>query len=317
MANGIARLVAPVTAFLLSAASVVSACPQAPVVPSAIDKSAVSERVVISIGDEKITDRDFEQLIAAMPPEYRKFYSGPGKHLLPQYIIRLKILSAQAVKEGLANHPDVVRAIEISRESVLTGAEQKHIEEGITVNDQELRDRYEKNKESFEEVRVSHILIRTENATFKPDDPSHPGLPDADARKKLEEIRKQILAGADFAEMAKKYSEDAATVASGGDMGVIRPDRVVPPIIEAAHSLSPGQVSDLITTPYGVEIIKVEQKRTIPFEEAKPSLESQVRQSKASAVIQQIEDEYHVVIDKEFFGEPAANQNPAAPPRSP
>jgi hypothetical protein len=269
----------------------VSACPQAPVVPSAIDKSAVSERVVISIGDEKITDRDFEQLIAAMPPEYRKFYSGPGKHLLPQYIIRLKILSAQAVKEGLANHPDVVRAIEISRESVLTGAEQKHIEEGITVNDQELRDRYEKNKESFEEVRVSHILIRTENATFKPDDPSHPGLPDADARKKLEEIRKQILAGADFAEMAKKYSEDAATVASGGDMGVIRPD--------------------------GVEIIKVEQKRTIPFEEAKPSLESQVRQSKASAVIQQIEDEYHVVIDKEFFGEPAANQNPAAPPRSP
>jgi len=152
MANGMARLVAPVTAFLLSAASVLSARPQAPVVPSATDKSAVSERVVISIGDEKITDRDFEQLIAAMPPEYRKFYSGPGKHLLPQYIIRLKILSAQAVKEGLANRPDVVRAIEISRESVLTGAEQKHIEEGITVNDQELRDRYEKNKESFEEV---------------------------------------------------------------------------------------------------------------------------------------------------------------------
>jgi parvulin-like peptidyl-prolyl isomerase len=317
MANGIARLVAPVTAFLLSAASVVSACPQAPVVPSAIDKSAVSERVVISIGDEKITDRDFEQLIAAMPAEYRKFYSGPGKHLLPQYIIRLKILSAQAVKEGLANRPDVVRAIEISRESVLTGAEQKRIEEGITVNDQELRDRYEKNKESFEEVRVSHILIRTESATFRPDDPSHPGLPDAEARKKLEEIRKQILAGADFAEMAKKHSQDAATSASGGDMGVIRPDRVVPPIIEAAHSLSPGQVSDLITTPYGVEIIKVEQKRTIPFEEAKPSLESQVRQSKASAVVQHIEDEYHVVIDKEFFGEPAANQNPAAPPRSP
>jgi len=315
-AKGMARLVAPVTAFLLYAACVLSACPQAPTVPPATNKSVASERVVISIGDEKITDGDFERLVAAMPPEYRKYYSGPGKHLLPQYIIRMKILSAQAVKEGVANHPDVVRAIEIARESILTDAEQKHIEEGITVNDQELRDLYEKKKEFFAEVRISHILIRTENATFKSDDPSHPGLPDAEARKKLEEIRKQILAGADFAEMAKKYSEDATTSASGGDMGVIHPDRVVPPIIEAAHSLSPGQVSDLIATPSGFEIIKVEQKRTIPFEEAKPGLESQVRQSKASAVVQHIEDEYHVVIDKEFFGEPAGNQNPAALPGS-
>ena len=310
------RLVAATTAFLLYAVCVRSACAQSPIVPPAPDKSAAGERVVISIGDEKITERDFEGLIRAMPPDYRKFYSGPGKHLLPQYIIRMKVLSAQAVKEGLANNPDVARAIEIARESVLVDAEQKHIQQGITVNDQELRDRYEKNKESFEEVRVSHILIRTENATFRSDDASHPGLPDAEARKKLEDIRKQILAGADFGEMAKKYSEDAATSASGGDMGVIRPDRVVPPIIEAAHSLSPGQVSDLITTPYGVEIIKVEQKRSISFEEAKPSLEAQVRQSKASAVIQQIEGEYHVVIDKEFFGEPAGNQNPAAPPGS-
>jgi len=78
MANGMARLVAPVTAFLLSAASVLSARPQAPVVPSATDKSAVSERVVISIGDEKITDRDFEQLIAAMLRNTANFTVGRG-----------------------------------------------------------------------------------------------------------------------------------------------------------------------------------------------------------------------------------------------
>ena len=312
-----ARLAALVTAFLLYAVRVLSAYPQAPIVPPAGGESAASERVVIQIGDEKITESDFEKLLAAMPPEYRKFYSGPGKHLLPQYIIRMKILSAQAVKDGLANRPNVVRAMEIAREGILTDAEQKHIEEGITVNDQELRDLYEKKKESFEEVHVSHILIRTESAAFKSDDPSHPGLPDAEARKKIEDIRKQILAGADFRELAQKYSEDAATSASGGDLGVIHPERVVPPIIEAARSLTAGQVSDIITTPSGFEIIKVEQKRAIPFEEAKSRLESQVRQSKASAVVQHIEDGYHVVIDKDFFAGPAANPAPATAPRSP
>jgi len=141
-------------------------------------------------------------------------------------------------------------------------------------------------------------------------------LPDADARKKLEEIRKQILAGADFAEMAKKHSEDPATSASGGDMGVIRPDRVIPPIIEAAHSLSPGQVSDLLATPSGFEIIKVEQKRVIPFEEAKPGLESQIRQSKGNEAVQHLMEASGAFIDQDFFsGSP--NQNTATPPPTP
>lgn len=275
-----------------------------------------TDQVVLSIGDQKITAGEVEQIVQALPPDYRAFYSGQGKRRLAVYILRMKLLSSEAIKEKLDQRPEVARAIAVARESILADAAQKHIAQDITVSDQELRDFYERNKAQFEEDRVAHILIRTRSAPIKSSDPSQAGLPDAEARKKLEDIRKQVLAGADFAQMAKQYSEDSTTAAAGGDLGILDRNKIVPPIIEAAHGLSPGQVSNLIATPSGFEIIKVEQKRLIPFEEAKPGLESQIRQSKANEVVQHLMEASGAFIDQDFFsGSP--NQNTAAPPPTP
>ena len=275
-------------------------------------QSAPDDRVVLSIGDQKITAAEVERIVQALPPDYRAFYSGQGRRRLAVYILRMKLLSSQAVREKLDQQPDVAHAIEVARESILADAAQKHISEDIKISDQELRDVYEKNKAQFEEDHVAHILIRTRTAPFKSGDPSQPSLPDAEARKKLEDIRNQILAGADFGQMAKQYSQDSATAASGGDMGVIHADKIVPPIVEAAHSLLPGQVSEVIATPSGFEIIKLEQKRVISFEEAEPGMEAQLRQAKANEVVQHLMEASGAFIDQDYFSGPP-NQNAAAP----
>ena len=280
-------------------------------------QSESGERVVLSIDDQKMTAADVEKFIQALPPAYRAFYNGSGKRLLAAFIVRMKVLSDEAIKQKLDQQPDAARAIEIARESILADVAQKHIEEGITVSDQELRELYQKDKSLSEEVRIAHIVIQTENAPFKSANPPPPGLPDSEARKKLEDIRKQILAGADFAQMAKQYSDDTTTAASGGDMGFIQRDKVVPPIVNAAHALEPGQVSDLIGTPSGYEIIKVEEKRIKTIEEAKPALESQIRKEKANAIIQHLLEESGAFVDQEFFGAgPAPAQNPPSSPPS-
>jgi parvulin-like peptidyl-prolyl isomerase len=275
------------------------------------------ERIVLTIGDEKITAAEVEKFIQALPSQYQAFYGGPGKYLLPQYLVRMKVLLAEALKQKLGEQPEVARAIQIARESILADAARKRIEQGISVNDQELQELYQKDKTLSEEDRIGHILIRTKDSPFSTAGSGHPGLPEPEARKKLEDIRKQILAGADFARMAKQYSEDNATAASGGDMGVIRSDEVVPPIVDAAHSLNVGQVSDLILTPSGVEIIKVEDKHTKSFEEVKPALETQLRQSKAAEIIKQLADNYHTFVDKEYFAGPPAKQSSPASPTNP
>jgi len=279
------------------------------------DRPLPAERVVITIGEEKITAAEVEEFIQALPAEFRAYYGGPGKHILPQYIVAMKVLSAEAVKLKLVERPEVARAIETAREGILSTAARKHFLQSVTVSDQELRELYQKDKTLSEEVRIRHILIQTETAPLKSAAAGHPALPEPEARKKLQDIRERILAGADFAQMAKQYSEDTTTAASGGDMGVIQPDKVVPPIVKAAYSLEPGQVSDIISTPSGVEIIKVEDKHSKSFEEVKSALETQLRQDKAAEIIQHLVDNSHFFIDQEFFaGSPAKPSLPASPP---
>ena len=278
-------------------------------------ESAAGERVVLTIGDEKITAAEIDNFIQALPPRYQAFYGGPGKHLLPQYIVAMKVLSAEAVKLKLAERPEVARAIEMAREGILSDAAREHFLQSVKVSDQELRELYQKDKAQSEEVRIRHILIQTETAPLKSAAAGHPALPEPEARKKLQDIRERILAGADFAQMAKQYSEDTTTAASGGDMGVIQSDKVVPPIVKAAYSLEPGQVSDIISTPSGVEIIKVEDKHSKSFEEVKAALETQLRQDKAAEIIQHLVDNSHFFVDQEFFaGSPAKPSLPASPP---
>jgi len=311
------RLIAFITVMIVLCSWPEFAAPGQQSTPPAAAGTASDQRVVLTIGDEKITAAQIGDFIRALPPQYKVYYGGPGKRYLPQYIFAMKVLSTEALKLKLAEQPEVAQALEIARESVLSDAARKHFYEGIVITDQELRDLYPKDKALTEEVRLRHIVIETEDSPLKTTTPDHPALSEPEARKKLEDIRQQILAGADFAAMAKKYSEDTATAASGGDIGVVDRDKLVPAVVNAAHALGPGQVSDILITPYGLEIVQVVSKRIKSFDEVKRGLEGELRQSKMEELVKQIMDNYHFVIDQEYFSGPAPKQNSPPSPPSP
>ena len=100
-----------------------------------------------------------------------------------------------------------------------------------------------------EQVRASHILLKTE------------GKDDAAVKAKAEEILKQAKGGADFAELAKKNSEDDASAKNGGDLDYFGRGRMVPEFDTAVFAMQPGQISDLVKTQYGYHIIKLVDKK--------------------------------------------------------
>jgi peptidyl-prolyl cis-trans isomerase D len=100
-----------------------------------------------------------------------------------------------------------------------------------------------------ERVRASHILLNTG------------GKDEAVVKKQAEELLAKIKAGADFAELAKKYSEDTGTKDKGGDLDFFPRGQMVPEFEQSAFTLAPGQVSDLVKTQYGFHIIKVVDKQ--------------------------------------------------------
>ena len=101
-----------------------------------------------------------------------------------------------------------------------------------------------------EQIRASHILLKTA------------GKDEAAVRAKAEDLLKQARAGADFAQLATKNSEDEGTAAKGGDLDYFGRGRMVPEFDEGAFALQqPGQISDLIKTQYGFHIIKLVERK--------------------------------------------------------
>jgi peptidyl-prolyl cis-trans isomerase D len=125
-------------------------------------------------------------------------------------------------------------------------------------------------------VHVEHILYKTVGKT---------DAEIAEIRKQAEGVLKQAKSGANFEDLAKKYSEDDGSKAKGGDLGWILEGQTVPAFEKAAFSVPKGQVSDLVTTPYGFEIIKVidrETAHTKSLDEVKDSVEKDVLDQQVS-----------------------------------
>ena len=151
----------------------------------------------------------------------------------------------------------------------------------VQVSDDELKAQYQQDIQQYEvpnRVHVQHILLMTVGKT------------DAEVeetRKKAEDVLKQARSGANFTDLAKKYSEDPGSKDKGGDLGWIVQGQTVPEFQTVAFSLEKGKISDLVKTQYGFHIIKVLDKETAhtkPFDEVKDSIKAPLMQSKADKV---------------------------------
>ncbi len=106
-----------------------------------------------------------------------------------------------------------------------------------------------------------------------------------EARKKAEDVLKQLKAGGNFADLAKKYSEDPGSGKNGGSLGWIGRGRTVPEFEKAAFSLAKGATSDLVQSSYGFHIIRVDDKQAAhvkTLDEVKDQIEESIKQQKAA-----------------------------------
>ena len=144
----------------------------------------------------------------------------------------------------------------IQGDSYLANALAKRISDDTHFTELDLRSYYDSHKSEFEEAQGGHILIRFKGSSV-PLKPNEKDLTPEEALAKAQEIRKQILAGGDFATIAKAESDDTGTEAKGGDLGTFKHGQMVAPIDQAAFALAVGQVSEPVRTNFGYHLIKI------------------------------------------------------------
>ncbi len=154
--------------------------------------------------------------------------------------------------------------------------------EGILVEESEIGAAYEAGKEARftqpEGRRARHILVTLKRGATKEESTA--------AREKVRGFVERIEKGEDFGAVAKEGSEDPGSKDKGGDLGFFERGRMVKPFEEAVFGLDVGEVSEIVETPFGLHVIKLEEvrdARTRELEEVREELTNELRHQKAIA----------------------------------
>ena len=185
------------------------------------------------------------------------------EHVRRNERVRLSAVSFRAddFREGLdATDDDVAALFEQNANDYLVPEKRRlrfvlidvpALKAAFTPSDADVQAYYDNNLDRYTEevdLRVSHILLRTQDAEL------------AEVQAQAESIVAEARNGADFAELARRYSEDEGTRDAGGDLGRITRGQMVPEFEGAAFALEQDEVSDPVTSMFGVHVIKATEK---------------------------------------------------------
>ncbi len=152
------------------------------------------------------------------------------------------------------------------------------------VSDGEIQSYYASHQSEYktdEQVKTRHILISVPAGAD--------AKTDAAAKSKAQDVLKQIQGGGNFADLAKKYSDDPGSKGQGGELPMVPTAQLDPAYGKAAMALNPGQTSGLVRSQFGYHIIQTVQKQVAgvkPLSEVKDSISQVLTQQKQGAAQQ-------------------------------
>ncbi|GIK25108.1 MAG: peptidylprolyl isomerase [Betaproteobacteria bacterium] len=230
------------------------------------------QQLVQAVSDTAVISKAAAERVIAIQLEERQVSEAA---IRPEQFAAQVKLSAGAIKDyyeknrKLFEIPQQIRAefVVLSREALM---------EQTTVSAEEIKAAYEKNAKNFvtqEERRASHILIQV------PAD-----APEAEltaARAKIDAILQQLKRSpADFAKLAREYSQDPGSGPKGGDLGFFPRGAMVKPFEDAVFSLKENQVSDVVRSEFGFHIIRltgIKPGKVRSLDEARDSIAAELK----------------------------------------
>jgi peptidyl-prolyl cis-trans isomerase C len=259
------------------------------------------EAVVLTVGDEKITKAQFDLILSTLSDQQRAQATTPqGRKELGERLAEIIVMAQAAKAQKLDQNPKVEMQIKLSVDQLLANTEYRDMAENTKPDDAALHAFYDAHKADWEEVKARHILIRFQGSKM-PLAAGEKDLTDAEALAKITELRAKIVAGADFATVAKESSDDKGSGANGGDLGSFGRGKMIPEFEKEAFTLQVGQMSQPVKSAYGYHLIKVESHATKPFEEVKADILKRIPAEMAQKGLAELKAKNPPVFNDAYF----------------
>ena len=214
-------------------------------------------KLLAEVNGKKIYEDDVFHLLAGIEDKQR-FNSKEGFNILTDELVNQELILQNAKENNFDQEDEFRQRLEEVKNDMLKNYAMHKIFNEVTINDDEVLDYYNKNKDTLfspTTYTASHILVEDENK----------------ANKILEEIEN----GLDFAEAAKKYSIDPSKD-NGGSLGTFPKGVMVPEFQEGLDKLSIGEISKPVKSQFGYHLIKLDDKKVNEqnFEDIKDNVRS-------------------------------------------
>jgi len=237
------------------------------------------------IGNKSLTDTEVKSLVGSLPDAQKQQLNSEEEaraRIIDNLVVE-ELFVMTAEKTGISKDAEFTKALERARRQLLA---RRFLEKNVQpkVTQANIEKFFEKNKLRYsqDEVRASHVLVKTE----------------AEAK----EVYGKAKAGEDFEVLAKKYSVDPSAAQNMGDLGFFTRSRMVPAFADAAFSMKAGEISQPVKTPFGYHVIKVVEKKAgkeVKFSDVKDQVRSDFQNESVGELIADLKKKNKVIVHQD------------------
>lgn len=227
----------------------------------------MENKILAKVNGKEIKQSDVHMLYQNLGPNAQQYAGEEGYKKLVEQLVLEEMLQSEASALNLQDSEEYKSQLENLKKSLLAQYFVSTIMNSVEVEEEEMKKFFEDNKANFQKpntVKASHILVDTE--------------------EKAKEILAEVNNGLEFGEAAMKYSSCPSKNA-GGSLGEFGKGQMVKEFEDAVFSMEIGAVSEPVKTQFGFHIIRLDElneARELSFDEAKATIESQLKYQKQS-----------------------------------
>ena len=267
-------------------------CSKSPEKTASTPAAQPKQKIVLEIGDYKVSDAELQEILKQMPVDQKVRYLGRGQKGMEELlndIAERHIVAEAARAKRMEDDVHVQAGLLVANDSVLYSVFYRKEVLDKVVPESEIKAFYEKNKDRLlipEQIKIRQIFVSPRPESEIKNTEGNDAKTEAEAKQKVDRILAELKNGADFASLAKKWSEDPSA-ANGGELPWFGKGRMVPAFEEAAFKLNPGQISEPLKTEFGYYILKGEEKKDkvqIPYEQVRDQIQNQLATSRSDLI---------------------------------
>jgi peptidyl-prolyl cis-trans isomerase C len=271
--------------------------------PLTTQPSTAPESVIATVNGKKFTAADYQRLLLNMTPQMREAALKQPRAMLEQYALFQNIL-AEAEKSKLDQHPLYTARIAEARRQILVQAQINEQSNSIVVSPDEVKKYYDENRRRYAEAKAKVIFISQISDERRLDGSRTKKREPEESKQLASDLVAKLKGGADFAELAKQYSEDATTADKGADF----PDAIrgtsssVPENVrEAVLNAKDGDIVGPLEHETGYYIFRVESAQLTPFEQVKSDIYNEMKQAGLTRWLEEMKSRSSVTVEDSVF----------------